>query len=254
MLGETPNYLRKAIAIRRGYDLARTLQEKHPEIADLYRCGMFCSEIVIAFDIADRYNVTTSIAIGAVGVAIRGHRVGYRTDALEGLITDQEELSDLETNHHRVAGQLVGYKSVEAHTGVHSLTKDQQIELGERSVLQNKGIHSISDAERKRNGQRSAMKRGQVPWIEREPIYNTIDGVLRQVATRLSEEEYLIMLYNSKSYINKTGKNKGKEDILKIREIINETYHHGQTIRSRKAISKKIYKSLRRCVSGNVAA
>jgi len=112
--------------------LGRTLQSECSEIVEEYRGGLFVSEIVKKYDIEGTYEVNHWIAMGAVGIALRGHHNNFGVKSYEGLL-EKDEAERLATEHIRAAR--------EKGLGVHAMTTKQRKRIG-RDTLR-RGIVNI---------------------------------------------------------------------------------------------------------------
>ena len=76
-------------AITRGISLGRTLQEDHPEIADIY--GYYSQrDIPKMLEIQSEYGVGDNVAVNGVRYAIRGHEGSFGIEGYIGLISKEE--------------------------------------------------------------------------------------------------------------------------------------------------------------------
>ena len=168
------------LALRKASELGKRLQEDFPEIADEYRNGMTLSKISSEYCIQELYDASRSVAITAVGNALRG----YDFDGISylGLIEDPEELRNIGLEHIRENGKALyelgkgihgltaeqmsehsrkgGEAAYEMGTGIHSLTPEQKSEYGRKggnSLYANKkGIHSLTPEQRSENARKAA--------------------------------------------------------------------------------------------------
>ena len=100
--------------------------------------------------------------------------------------------------------------------------------------------------QRRTAGKKSAITRGQNPWTERKDNYDLVEGMPRHVSTSFSEEEYLVMLYNSNFYCYAHGPGKVNRKISLIKDALNTAYHQGRPVRSLRSVNRKINKIIRK--------
>jgi len=86
-------------AIEHSIRIGGLLVNEHPEIARMYREGMYHVEIAEFFDVKGIYVASDDVAIGSVHHAITGHTGGFGTEPYDGLIQDLEELAKLRYEH-----------------------------------------------------------------------------------------------------------------------------------------------------------
>ncbi len=225
-------------AIKRTWEIARDIQVKHPEVANRYRGGDSHRLISTDFHFPSEYRVNGNMAMHGVEVAIRGHDAHFGVSALPGLI-EPDELDEISKTHHQVTGRKNGHATLRGRKGIHALTYDDRRRLGESSRDQRKGIFGLNDQQNRLKDRNSAIARGQTPWAEREELYGLIGGVYCHVATRLSEKEYLMILYE--------GADKSKPGYGNtIKNELNGIYHGGEEVRTLEGVCTKIRRILKK--------
>ncbi|MEK6800544.1 MAG: hypothetical protein AABY10_05055 [Nanoarchaeota archaeon] len=209
MSGSNGTTERQIAAIKKIIGLARSLKNKHPEIANLYRSGMFVSRIEAELSLSNSYGVSVNVARQAIGFAIRGHSQGYGLDAFEGLITDREELSRLESEHKTLNGAEIGNYTRDARIGVFAMSKEDIVNAGKASVL----------------------ARGRILW---RPA--TEESV--------SEEDYLLRIHAEHEH--SSGRYAGRINYNSLANAMNEEYHNGEKVRSEGTIRARLTILLKR--------
>jgi len=210
-------------AIQLGARLGRLIKEKHPEVADLYRSGMFMREI------AQRYgsllkNYSDDIKRTAVFNAINGFS-GYGISPYDGLIRDPLEIEGLRLEHHSVAAEKGGIaggdKSLREGTGIHRMTSEDNVRNGRKGGI--KGG--------RKGGIECALAKGLTPWIE-----SSFDEEGHYVP---SEREFLHTLLRNPKYVSRKGKN--KTDSVKATNEVNRVYHDSKPIRTISTIVRVLH-------------
>ena len=230
-------------AIMRSIRLGRTLQQEHPEIADLYRRGYHIRRIVEEIDIKSEYDVTERVAWNGVYYAISGSHGFLETANYEEIIPEDER-ERLGAKHLSESSSKNGRRSYEEKKGIHAQTTEEKRELGRRMYEkrdglfgmskkqrqrlglesgrrlyeEKRGIHALTPEEKKEAGRLGSISRGQTIWSEEE----------KREAYELS----LTPEYKKGSLIKNN----------KIAERLNRTYHEGKNIRSPNAVSSHIWK------------
>lgn len=129
-----------AIAI--SADLGKRIQRDHSEVVDMYRRFVPLSVIVKRLNLIEDYGASERIARNAIEYALRGYHWGYGVASYEGLITDVDELDEIES----------GYRK----------------KTGKRLRRQKKGIFGQSKEERKRAGCAGAKAVGSIVFTKKE--------------------------------------------------------------------------------------
>jgi len=195
-------------AIRRALQVGLDLQERLPQIAEDFRAGLNHPQIVDKYGITTLHGISDGVASNAVGYALRGHPEDkYRVEAFDGLI-ETPELDDLVAQHQKAHYKALGHAHHENGTALFSLTHEERVESG------------------RRYGMVSALVRGFVPWVPQKDYETHRD---------LSEKQFAYNL----STLHRIGKG---ADWEKIREILNDTFHDGEEVRTVKAISSAVKK------------
>ena len=157
-------------AISRGIKLGEALIKDHPEIADLWREGMFAPAIVEELDIQTEYSVRDRVATAGVRYAIAGHNGSFNLDSYVGLIP-KEERERLGREHmqenRRENGRENGRETYENKVGVHGRTAEQMSEDGRkggrkggRETYKNKvGVHGRTAEQMSEDGRKAYEKK-----------------------------------------------------------------------------------------------
>lgn len=131
-------------AIRKGMLLASRLQRDVPEISDLYRRGDTSMQIAQHLDISSNYGVSEGVARVAVLAAIRGYKGAFGVDSLEGLITDEDELEELERSHQKQAAtEMYGLG-----LGIHAETNEGRSKRARKAYQRGRGLGGMSEKDR----------------------------------------------------------------------------------------------------------
>jgi hypothetical protein len=217
-------------AIKRSIEIGSLLVNDHPEIAELYRGGMTHSGIAENLDVKGNYGASDKVAVTSIYYAIKGHAGGFGTESYDGLISDLDELTRLEHEHHAEYGRIGGRKLAELGKGIHGLTPEQRLEYsskgGRKSAELGKGIHGLTPEQRLEYGRIATLARGQTPWGEEETGY----------AHLLSLEP---------EFQHQKGPHKGKGDYKTIAQVLNEDYHNGEDVRSPVAVKINLSKYIK---------
>jgi hypothetical protein len=167
-------------AIRRKIRLGKEIQVEYPQVASMYRKGMFAEEIVEELGLNIKYDATIKNISDTVRCAIRGHDGTFGIDSYVGLIEDQIELERLHREHKARAGHIngliLGPKMYATGRGAFSLAAERRREVSQRAGLvggqstykKGKGIFSLSAAELRENSRKGTLARGQKPWTDKE--------------------------------------------------------------------------------------
>jgi len=115
------------------------------------------------------------------------------------------------------SGRIGGRKVAELGIGIHGTNPETgeryAVEGGRKAVELGLGFHSLTEEEKTINGKKSAVARGLTPWGEEE-----------------TEFAYLLSL--EPEYQHQKGPQRGKSNIKKIRDVLNENYHNRVEVRS----------------------
>ena len=132
---------KEAVAIKLIKEKGPILAEEHPEIAMDYENGMTYVQLVDKYAVQDSYVVTSEIAKGIVG------------HALKMLLTEEKRKAIRQQtwtrigNTHKING-----------TGVFSITPEERRKIGRkngRALFENKkGIHALTAEQRRENSRR----------------------------------------------------------------------------------------------------
>lgn len=93
-------------AMLRAQNLGRTLQDEHPEMAEMYRKGLSYREIAENLGLAKKYGIKLRSAISIVHFGIVGTRGLLGEGGYDGLIKDQKEIERLGNEHQDMGGEL----------------------------------------------------------------------------------------------------------------------------------------------------
>ena len=139
----------------------------------------------------------------AVFRALHGHEGGFRVNAYEGLITEEE---------------------------IKSLVRKTKSKQGKKLHDEKKGIHSQTHDEKIEVGIKSAISRGEVPWRrEGEELPNGS-------VCELSEIEFAYELSQQPEY-----QRGSLVKVKKIADVLNEVYHSGEDVRTSDAVRVRLY-------------
>ena len=234
--------------------IARQLQSDIPHIADDYRKGLTCEEIIDQYKIDSNYGLTKRIAQHSVQAAIRGHYGGFGFQPFDGLIKDISELERLAQQHYtdagkkrmhsltsgektklsKAGGDIGGRRVYELKAGIHARTTEERQEWGKkyghiggsiggkRTYERRLGIHALTSNERKWSGRQSAINRGQVPWIER---------IITDTYCVLSEIEFAYKLSQIPEFRRRSRINNQL-----ITDMLNELYHNNNPVRTSNSV------------------
>ncbi|MBI2449713.1 hypothetical protein HYV49_05450 [Candidatus Pacearchaeota archaeon] len=148
----------EAGAISRAIKTGKQLQLDYPEVADMYRHGLFLSEIVDQLHIVSHYNVSENVAIGCVRYAIHGYEGGFGIEEFDGLIKDKSELQRLFLEHVEV----IGKKNYQGRKGIHGLSHEKRTEIaslaGRISHALRKGVHGRTLEQMSEDGRKGSQK------------------------------------------------------------------------------------------------
>lgn len=218
-MGETKGDLtpKRIAAIIKSIELGRTLQQEHPEIADLYRRGCTLLKIDEDLDIQSEYSVSNNQAQSSIGCALRGHEGGFKISAYEGLLS-REEREQLGKEHKSEAC----LRLYEEEKGIHALTREERRENGRigggRTYERKKGIHALTPEQLAEASRKSMIVKGITPWSEDE----------KKEAYELS----LLPEYRVSSRI----------DPRRIAEELNKKYHGNCNVRRVNSVVTELYR------------
>jgi hypothetical protein len=225
---ELSSYRMNAILI--SIRLGKQLQIDIPWIAEDYRKGMFAREIVDENDITGKYGVSKNVAIAAVRYSIVGYEGNSISPVYQGLIKDKRELERLASEHHIKSGK----KSLKEGKGRYSLTKEEKIAIGKKMYKDKKGIHRQTKKEREDANKKAIKALGFTLWIKG-------NGFIPD------EIEYAHWLTHQEENTYSEGNHKGDPNLNSIKRIINEVYHNGNPVRTKRSIAVALskYKKLK---------
>ena len=229
-------------AIIHSIQLGKRLQSDCPKIVDDFRNGMSYPKINIKYYIQSDYGVDESLAIAAIGCAIRGHKGSFNIPPYAGLIEDSSELERICKSHRSASASDLGTKCVEEKLGIfgrtvkqhkedsakggnsayknkkgfHSLTYNEIIDAaeagGKASYLKKVGVHSRTEKKMHKDGIKGVIAIGLVPWSK-------------------SEKNYAYKLFNINGH-----------DYSLIAEELNKEYHKNEPVRTEMAVYLALYK------------
>lgn len=226
-------------AILASVKLGIHLQDDLPQIADDYRRGLFASEIVSKYDIVRKYGVNKTISENAVYYALRGNSsfLDYRIQ-YHGLL-EEDEMRQLADNNRIRHGLELGSLCLEQRVGLFGRTQEEHSrdskKAGRKIVEQRLGIHRLSTEERRLNGALGGRRGGVQTSINRGYILWTEEEI-----------ELAYILSQDKDYKFQKGLCKGKSDLKKMAERLNQEYHQGNSIRNSETIKSKLRKFKKR--------
>ena len=162
-------------AIIANIKFGKLLQQRHPEIAILYRQGFESGNIVHELGIQEQYHVSFKIARNGVLRALSGYNGDFGLESYLGLL-DEEERRRLAFINRSESASRIGIRAKNNRIGIFGLTREQRSENakmgGNRALLEKKGLFAITkEQEHARSlkaGRNSTIARGQVPFSERE--------------------------------------------------------------------------------------
>jgi len=255
-------------AIRKCIELGRTLQKDYPEIADLYRNGMFQGEISDQLGTASHYGVSQKVAKNAVGYAITGSGEMWDLKPYGGLISE-EERKNIAKQHKQRNNQIL----YEQHKGAHGRTLEQRIAHGHKggtnAFAQNKGIHGRSLEQMRADGikgGRSSYEQGKgihaqtpeerkkIGLIGGEKVYKEGKGIHARTPEQMTKHGQMGGLKatiskgqvpwedEEKQFVYGLSQNPDyqrgiRTDLEKINKEVNDRWHDGRKIRTNNAIS-----------------
>ena len=204
-------YLHKAL------DLAREIQGRNPEIAQMYREGKTSTDI--AEHLASSYELDKEILRIAVFSALRG----FRSDALP-----QESFLGLLP--------ISEYKPI-------AMRNKKEVARRNSLSAREKGIGIHSPEVREMASRKGLLKLGRNLYAPRQAYFNFDGSGFVRTGTRLSEKEYLFLLAGKPEFQHSEGSNKGRPNFQLITKEINRVYHDGRDVRKATLLSNLIYES-----------
>jgi len=124
------------------------------------------------------------------------------------------------TDEERIEIGRKGYQK-----GLASLTSEERAESARRAGNMSKergtGVHGMTYEERLLAARKSVQSRGQVPYTP-------------------EEENKILVLSDQPRFIHDSGKHTGSVNCILLAKEINEKFHHGENVRNRIAVSKKL--------------
>jgi len=242
-------------AIRESIKVAKALQEENHEIVEWYRAGESQNKIADRLDLINIYPISQGTAKLIVSLALRGYDGRFGGDDFQGLL-DEEEAKELAKQHNIDTGKMTKYlgkglfslskkqlsgigKRVAEFQRIHglglyALSSEEKAEAGRKSGKMNyeegKGIFSMSEAKRREARYKGLLASGKTPFVEREET---------ETYTRFGEKEFMIMLAKSRHYQHF----RGRPNLASIADILNDKYHEGSKVRTKKAIGTELKRS-----------
>jgi general stress protein YciG len=127
----------------------------------------------------------------------------------------------------RKAAVLGGKASYEMKKGIHAMSHEELIDAcslaGKTAYEMKKGVHAMSHEELSAAGRKGAVTQGYAPWSGPE---------LEQLANMMVSPEY--------SYDG--GSHKGRPNLNRISQSLNQIFHSGEQIRSAVSVKRKLHK------------
>jgi|GEM_PF-4421692 len=186
------------------------LQNKHPEIAGLYRDGHFFNEIVTELGLEEEYGAPRKIVRAAAQKVVAGHNGGFGVPAYDGLI-GEEERRELARKHMERAGKTSGPGTYKAGTGIFGTDPDTK----ERNVA--------------KGGRMCAVTRGQTLWFRKGDVMGH-DDMGYDIFCAIGEPEYAHWLYRQ---------GLGYKEITKR---LNVGYNSGNPVRKQRIVSSRVWR------------
>lgn len=194
---------RQIAAMHINIELGMTLQQDHPEIAELYKKGYTLSKIVDKLNIMSDYNASSEVARVGVYCAIAGYDGKLGIDSYNGLINSAER-TRIGKEHIKKVGIDLAKKMRKERKGIFTWTREQHSEAGKKGGI--------------KGGRRSVIARGFTLWTEDEI----------SLAYQLSQQP---------EYQWSEGKYKGK---LNLKKITHELIKKGYSERTPNAVGRVI--------------
>ena len=266
-------------AIKRSIELGRTLQQEHPEIADLYRQGYTLPDIVGELDIRTEYDVSNMVAQGGVRRVLSGHNGSLGIRNYDGFLS-KEEIERLGKEHmseaglrtyregmgiyamtpkqKRAASKMGGRTAYEEGRGFHVMIPKEKKETakmgGNKSYKEGKGIFGRTKEKISRNnregGKRSYHlgKGAHALTPTEKEATGRLSAIKRGFVPWIDEETreaYELALLP----VHRRGKLVNAE---KIAEELNKKYHGERCVRTASAIRGIIYRICRKSLEKKV--
>lgn len=126
-------------AIELGISLGKEVQNKFPQVGQLYKDGLTLSKLVYSLNLTSHFGVKFKVAESAVYRALRGYSGYLKNLYLEpypGLLSE-EELTSLGKEHNRISGAETGKEAVEKKKGIFAITftKEQREAAIMKSII-----------------------------------------------------------------------------------------------------------------------
>jgi len=206
--------------IKREIKLGRTLREDHPEIADLYREGMFAPTIAEELNIQLEYGVTDKVAMNGVYRAISGHNGSLNLDSYVGLIP-KEERGRLGREHRQENGRENGRETYENKLGIFGRTAEQMRKDGLKGYKNGLGGRTTEQHSKdsREAGLKGNIAQGRTPWVR----------------GRKPEIEYAHAL----TFLPEYGRGSLVNNELIALEL-NKEFHGGEEVRTAKAVKSNL--------------
>jgi len=234
-------------------NLALRIQKEHPEIKSLRESGFTYERIEREKNIAQVYNTSRDVAIGAIGYAITGFDSEFDAGPFSGMIPERETRDKISKNNQSNHAKELMKKHRKEKRGTFGFSSEKRRKLGiiggkkgglkggkttrDRKI----GIHNMTAQERVVVLNKAIYSKGLTPWTPRMDYFNWIDGEFVHTSTRLSELEFAVLLAKSPQYQHTKGPQRYRLNCKLIEECLNNNYHSGEKIRNgtlRKALMR----------------
>jgi hypothetical protein len=117
-------------AIRLAAEIGDNIRKNYPEIAKEYRSGQTAPILLARHEFDHRHGISQRTAINAVRYVLRGY-FGPCSIPYDSLIADKSEQQYLALDHNK----QTGIEAFIRKNGIHSLTREQKIEVGRKGGL-----------------------------------------------------------------------------------------------------------------------
>lgn len=154
----------KLLAILKTLELARTIQQNYPEIAEMYQEGGTHREIAKKLGVQATYRVSDEVAKQAVGIAIRGYRSeGFGVKSFGGLL-NPEKSREIGREHQREVGlsHIVNGTSIFGLSGAEVRLNAAQ--GGQAAYSNGSGFHGFNGEQRVEAARKGVEVRGDILW------------------------------------------------------------------------------------------
>lgn len=182
--------------------------EKHPEIVQDVRDGMAITEIAKKYKVEEIYGVTSEIARGIVGHAIRS-------------LMSPEERDFIYAPKRSETGRYVGLKTMREKKGLFGMTPEQMVAAGKAGGAKcralGKGVFAMTSEELSAASRKGNEKPKSDSWFAGEKINGMTEGDFANYLASLPE------------YQLDSGYFKGSPDYTKIADAVNVVYGRNRT-------------------------